>query len=497
MSATKKRIAIAGIVHETNTYCREETDKDQFHQLRGERILRQIKSDTSLGGALRACDALGFEVVPLLVALAEPSGSIARDTYDDFKNEILKSLETAFPLDGVFLDLHGAGVVTGLPDLEGDLVVAIRAQLGEAVPITASFDLHGNVTQTMADALDGVFACHQYPHIDMHLRAEEAIQLIDRMLKENFRPAIHVETLPMLQPMTNTFSGIGHEMLDYMLSLEKEDGVIDVSWFHGFPYTDIPHIGSYVVVTTESDREQAIRVAKMGAEKLWQVKEKFVPLSLSADEAVEKARLALELPSKKEGPIVINETSDNCGGGSPGDGTHLLTAMLNAKLEKACFAFIVDKAVAEQAHQAGVGATIEISLGAKYDALHGEPLKLSVYVKALHDGRLVMQAMGRGAPIHFGKLARLVIDGIDIVVGSRRSQTFDPGPFEAVGIDVKTYPIVALKSSNHFRAGFGDLAAEIITADSPGLTTLHIEVFPRETKTYPLWPIDSNAIYQP
>ena len=163
MSATKKRIAIAGIVHETNTYCREETDKDQFHQLRGERILRQIKSDTSLGGALRACDALGFEVVPLLVALAEPSGSIARDTYDDFKNEILKSLETAFPLDGVFLDLHGAGVVTGLPDLEGDLVVAIRAQLGEAVPITASFDLHGNVTQTMADALDGVLLVINIP----------------------------------------------------------------------------------------------------------------------------------------------------------------------------------------------------------------------------------------------------------------------------------------------------------------------------------------------
>jgi microcystin degradation protein MlrC len=496
MSTTKKRIAFAGIVHETNTYCRDETDKNLFHQLRGERILRQIKSDTSLGGALRACDALGFEVVPLMVAIAEPSGSIASDTYAGFKNEILERLESAFPIDGVFLDLHGAGVVTGLPDLEGDLVVAIRAQLGEAVPITASFDLHGNVTQTMADALDGVFACHEYPHIDMHLRAEEAIQLIDRMLKENFRPVIHVETLPMLQPMTNTFTGPGQEILNYMLSLEREEGVIDVSWFHGFPYTDIPHIGSYIVVTTESDREQAIRIAKKGAKKLWQEKEKFIPLRLSADDAVEKARLASSSPSKKDGPIVINETSDNCGGGSPGDGTHLLAAMLNAKLEKACFAFIVDAEVAQQAHQAGVGVTIDISLGAKYDDLHGEPLNISVYVKALHDGRLVMQAMGRGARIHLGPLARLVIEGIDIVVGSRRSQTFDPGPFEAVGIDVKRYPIVALKSSNHFRAGFGDLAAEIITADSPGLTTLQIEVFPREKKSYPLWPIDSDAAYQ-
>ncbi|MFT7688515.1 MAG: microcystin degradation protein MlrC, partial [Candidatus Azotimanducaceae bacterium] len=398
---------------------------------------------------------------------------------------------------GVFLDLHGAGVVTGIPDLEGDLVVAIREQLGEAVPITASFDLHGNITQTMADALDGVFACHQYPHIDMHLRAEEAVQLIDRMLKENFRPVIHVETLPMLQPMTNTFGGVGKEMLKDLLSLEDDAGVIDVSWFHGFPYTDIPHIGCYIVVTTETDREQAKKIAMKGAERLWQDKDKFLPLSLSADEAVEDAKVTAASLSGDAGPVVINETSDNCGGGSPGDGTHLLRAMLEAKLEKACFGFIVDPAVADQAHRAGVGALIDVSLGGKYDELHGAPLQLSVYVKSLHDGRLVMQAMGRGAPIHFGKLARLVIDGIDIIVGSRRSQTFDPGPFEAVGIDVMTYPIVALKSSNHFRAGFGDLAAKIVTADPPGLTTLHIEVFPREEASYPLWPIDEDAQYRP
>ena len=151
--------------------------------------------------------------------------------------------------------------------------------------------------------------------------------------------------------------------------------------------------------------------------------------------------------------------------------------------------------MADQAHRAGVGSSIDISLGAKYDDLHGDPLEINVYVKALHDGKLIMQAMGKGSRIHFGKLARLVIDGIDIVVGSKRSQTFDPGPFEAVGIDVTKYDIVALKSSNHFRAGFTDLASKIITADPPGLTTHHVEVFPREEKTYPLWPIDETAEY--
>jgi len=93
-------------------------------------------------------------------------------------------------------------------------------------------------------------------------------------------------------------------------------------------------------------------------------------------------------------------------------------------------------------------------------------------------------------------MARLVVNGMDIVVASKRSQTFDPEPFLAVGIEVSRYRYVALKSSNHFRAGFQDIAAEIVTADPPGLTTHHIEIFPREYATRPLWPVDAAAVYE-
>ena len=106
-----------------------------------------------------------------------------------------------------------------------------------------------------------------------------------------------------------------------------------------------------------------------------------------------------------------------------------------------------------------------------------------------------MQAMGKGSPLSLGKMARLVIDGIDVIVASRRSQTFDPEPFLAVGIDVNRYRIVALKSSNHFRAGFKDVAGAIVTADPPGLTTHHVEVFPRQRAAVPLWPLHSEAVY--
>jgi microcystin degradation protein MlrC len=48
--------------------------------------------------------------------------------------------------------------------------------------------------------------------------------------------------------------------------------------------------------------------------------------------------------------------------------------------------------------------------------------------------------------------------------------------------------VVGLKSSQHFRAGFGLLAGAILTADAPGLTTNHVEVFDHPRAGRPLWP---------
>lgn len=483
------RIVIAGINHETNTYCLEQTVASDFHQSRGERIFKSLGTETSIGGALGICAERGVEALPLLVVQAQPSGTIERATYEGFKEEILNGIANQLPIDGVFLDLHGAGVAEGIQDLEGDLVMAIRNLVGPDTPIAATFDLHGNISAEMCENLDGTFACHQYPHIDLHLRAQEAIELILQMNTEGIRPVSHVERLPMLMPTTTTFTGIGEERLALMLAAEAEVGVIDVSWFHGFPYADTEHVGVYIVVTTTGDRVKAGRVAKKLATDLWAVREDLRAQSLSAEEALAAAQSSEALP------VVINETSDNCGAGAPGDGTHLLRVMLDAHLERACFGFIVDPEAAEQASEAGIGATIQIELGGKYDDFHGQTLHVSAYVKSLHDGKLRMRAMFKGMPLHLGKMARLVVNGVDVIVASRRSQTFDIAPFQALGIDVREYNIVALKSSNHFRAGFAGIAGAIVTADTPGFSTHKIEIFPRQSATGPLWPMDPAAHY--
>ncbi|MCB1644466.1 MAG: M81 family metallopeptidase [Pseudomonadales bacterium] len=476
------RIALAGINHETNTYCRDLTTADDFHVARGDRILRARGRETPMGGALEACDELGITPVPVMLAMAHPSGTIEAETYQRFKAEILAGLVDVAP-DAVFLDLHGAGVVQGIADLEGDLVSSIREALGRNVPIVATFDLHGNITGAMCSVIDGVFACRHYPHIDLHIRAREAIQLAQRMVEAGVKTQVSLYSLPMLMPTTTTFEGPGKTMLAQLLELQAQTGVLDISWFHGFPFTDVPHVGSHLVVTAETGNQDAAQAARQAAGLVWHARESFRVPSLSAAEAVADARQGPDFP------VVINETSDNPGGGTPGDGTHLLRAMLEAELTNACFGFIYDPEVANQAHEAGVGKVIQVSLGGKTDDLHGEPLALSAYVKALSDGRTVMQAMFRGTPINLGRTARLVVNGIDIVVTSFRTQTFDVEPFLTVGIDVNRYEVVALKSSNHFRAGFSKIAARIVTADPPGLTTQQVGVFSRENSVGPLWPV--------
>ncbi len=485
------RIALAGISHETNTYCGATTPASAFYVYRGDKMLDAAGQESDLGGAVDACSRMGCELVPILFASTQPSGTIEFEAYSGFKDEILSGLAAAGPLDACVLLLHGAGVVEGIEDLEGDLAKAVRELVGD-IPVTASFDLHGNVTQQMAEQLNGIFVCHHYPHVDMHLRAVEAVAAARSMAASGERARCEVIRLPLLLPTTTTYEGVGERMLQELLELKEKAGpeCLDIGWFHGFPYTDVNHVGSYVVASYYGEGTDVRAQAAAFADALWQAREDFRVKSLDGDESVAAARAA------KSAPVIIHETSDNCGGGTPGDGTHLLRSMLDAGLgAEACFAFLVDPEVAGQAHRAGVGAEIDVHLGGKTDDLHGPPLARRAYVKALHDGRLVMQAMFRGTPLNIGPMARLVINDMDVVVASRRSQTFDQEPFLAVGIDVHKYRYVALKSSNHFRAGFQELAGTIVTADTPGLTTHRIERFPRQRTVRRLWPLDPAAAF--
>jgi microcystin degradation protein MlrC len=343
----------------------------------------------------------------------------------------------------------------------------------------------------MLDSADGLFGTNFYPHTDSFERGGEALEFLVRLLDGEIRPAMHLTTLPMMIPTCSTDLEPGQRLNGLCWEWEGRPGLLDVTIFHGFPYTDVPAVGMSVLTIADGDAALAREAGAAVARAIWEAREEYRPTSLTPQEAIAAALLV------DRGPVVINDTSDNPGGGSPGDSTHLLRAILDAGLDGVCYAFIYDPQTAALAHDAGIGATIRVRLGGKTDDMHGAPIEAEAYVKTLTDGRFRLTTpMGRGMAVDLGPSARLVIGGVDIIVASERNQVLDDEVFLLHGINVRSRRIVALKSSAHFRAGFRDLAAAIITADALGATTLHLEHFDHRRIRRPIWPLDPETTYE-
>jgi microcystin degradation protein MlrC len=488
------RIAVGGISHETNTYAEDslgKTDYEDFYRFHGEAIIELAEGTrTYLGGMVAAAVELGVDLIPTFYAIAVPAGPISSEAYMALRRELLQALAKTGPVDAVVLELHGAGLAEGTPDVEGDLARAIREQIGPGVPITAALDLHGNVTGEMATYLDVMLGVELYPHTDMWERGFEAVALALRIYTGDLTPTAWVEPVPMLIAQITTDHPAVNRINEICRSYEAQSKVVDCTFFHGFAYSDSPHTGASIVVTTHNDIHLAQAIALKVATELWNGRASFQQVTLSPAEAIEAA---LALPGR---PVLLSDIGDNPGGGSPGDGTHVLRALLEAGPIDACFGVIYDPAAVQQAVQAGPGALITVELGGHHDELHGQPIRVEASVRALTDGKFVLRrGMGAGDPQDLGLTALLTIGGVDVIVTSGRSQVFDPEVFVLHGMDVSRRKIVVIKSAHHFRAGFAGLAAGIVTADSPGLTTLDIGVFPRRHTPRPIWPLDAEADY--
>ncbi len=489
------RVIIGHFGHEANTFSEKMASYEEFTQ-RGPTfgeasILAHEGTPSYLGGIIRACREDGVEMVPTCAHTAA-APVLDQDCTERMLESILSVCrENKGKVDGVCIALHGAGVSEQSDDLESFVLKKIREILGNEIPITVPLDLHGNISQEMATLAQGLFGIRKYPHTDKAEASYLAMKTLTRMIREGVRVRSYVVHLPLMLPISagQTAKAPFPEMETYFKKYIAREGLIDACLFHGFPYADVADGTASVVVVSENEGKAA---AEHLAQYVWEQRDKFCIESRTPAEA-----FALAKETEKEGYIVINEASDNPGGGCPGDGTHLLREMLKENLPRSIFGYMVDAECADILFRHRPGDRVDLTLGGKHEKIFGEPL-------VIRDAEIISLSNGvfrhtspnlRGVETSLGKSARIRVGNVEIIIGSNRNQTFDDRPFAVLGADLREYRYVGLKSTQHFQSFFGDKAARIISCDPPGLNSADLHTFEYKKIPRPVYPLDEGVVF--
>lgn len=479
------RVAIGGVWHETNTFAAAVTPLADFEIHQSDGLLDAFRGTrTPLGGFIDGAREHGFEIVPTLFASATPSGTVARTAYEATAGPLVEKLAAARP-DAILLDLHGAMVVEGCEAVEADQIARIRQRLGK-VPIGTVLDFHANLEPSFIDQVDILAGYDTYPHVDPYDRAVEVAGLLARMLAGTIHPTRAYAQPPLLTvpQAQKTDSSPMRDLMEMAREAERGPGVLSVTVAGGFAYADVPHAGIGVASTTDGDPALARRIADGIARAAWESRDRFRVKNLSPEEAVAKA---LREP---EGLVVLVDQADNIGGGSPGDGTALLAALLEAPAPGAVVTLADPQAVAI-ARSAGVGATVDFTLGGKVDRLHGPTLRVRARVARLGSGDFSYKgSYMTNRRVTAGNAALLESDGVKILVRERKVMPFDRQEIEVMGIDPATCRIIVVKSALAWRAAYGDLARAVIEVDTPGICTARLETLPYKRVRRPIVPLD-------
>jgi microcystin degradation protein MlrC len=482
------RFFIGGLVHETSSFSPIPTSLRKFHATRptpGASMEELLK----LGGAsvygqwVRRAAEHGHSIAGGPVFSAGPSGLTVQADYEALRDELLESLRSAGPVDGVLLFLHGAQMAVGYPDCEGDVLARVRAIVGPGVPIGVELDLHCNISQAMLDNATILMACKEYPHTDFGDRAIELFDLIADAAQGRTRPVTSFVRVPMLNLFFTTEAPM-RELVDLTVAMEGRGKVLTTTLAHGFSSADIPDASASVIVVTDDAQVEGDRVAHGLARLFFSLREIGGPKAMDVDAVLDAA-----LAEPEGRPVVIADGSDNPGGGAPGDSTFLLRRMLERGVTNAGLAMIWDQTAVKLAMTAGPGARLPMRIGGKTSPTSGDPVDAEVEVLAVHGNPMQIGFSGEKT-LGFGAAAALRVGGIDVIVNSYRVQTLSLDCFTELGVDPLSKRILVVKSNQHFYAHYAAIAQKVLYSDAPGTTSLNVANRPYRNLSRPIWPLD-------
>jgi microcystin degradation protein MlrC len=467
------RIAVGGMQHETNTFAPSKADYAAFEAgggwpgvQYGEPVFAAVAgANIPAAGAIDTLRAQGHSLVATAWGAASPSAQVTTDAFERIVGGLISQLRKQLPVDGVYLDLHGAMVTEAHDDGEGEILRRVREAVGPRVPVSASLDLHCNFTKAMFDRCDALVAYRTYPHVDMADTGALAAGLLDRMIRDGKPLAKHWRALDYLTGLPSQCSFIDPCKTIYEDIGREQD--VTLSFTPGFPMADFAECGM-AVFGYGSDEEKTVAAVDRLHGKVKDAEKDFALELHMPDEAVARARSRGEVGR----PVVLADTQDNPGAGGNGDTTGLLKSLIGQNAPDAVFGLLIDAGAAKKAHEAGQGATLAFSLGGLSSIPGDSPCVGEFTVERLGDGKFTCTGpMFKGFRMQLGNMALLrskAAPGVRVVLASRKVQAGDQEMFRHLGVEPRRSRILGLKSSVHFRADFEPIAKEVLVVKSPG-----------------------------
>jgi microcystin degradation protein MlrC len=472
-----KRIAIGGWQHETNTFAPFLTEYGAFEMadgwpalVQGPPMLEAVAGiNMPIEGFIQAAKH-SAHLVPTLWTSAEPGGYVTDEAFERIAGRLGDLISAAGPLDGVYLDLHGAMATPRFDDAEGEILSRVRALVGPRVPLVASLDLHANISARMVRASDLLTVYRTYPHVDM---AETGARAASALLRLSHGARVHkaFRQGPYLIPLHLGATEFEPNRSLYRKLLELARGCFSADIALGFPPSDVPDAGPGIVCYADSPEQAQYVVDELGRE-LAAAESRYHNTLTPPDIAIARATA-----NPTDRPVLLADTQDNSGAGGAGDTTYAIADLIRHRAQSAVVAIVTDAELASSAHACGVGGILETTLGGKV-ANSGQSGAGSMQgrfrVLRLGDGQFVCTGpVSLGARMNLGPMALVAVENdqgadVRVVVSSVRSQALDQAMLRHVGIEPARERIIVLKSSVHFRADFDPLAAETIVVGWPG-----------------------------
>ena len=492
-----KRVGIASLMHESNTFYPVPTTREMFRDtclVSGREVISHWgEAHHEIGGMLEVLPAQGLETVPLLTGTAMPSGPVEEKAYEGILAEILDRI-SGESLDGLLLALHGAMVAQHVRDADGRTAARIRQLVGPDLPIVMTLDLHANVSPLMIDSVTATTIYRTYPHLDQRERGREAARILAETLEGRIQPVQALVKPPLcisILAQGSRYEPVA-DLYRRMEELIEQEGIVSASIAPGFAYADVEEMGPGFLVVTDGDGSRARKEALGLARRAWERRHELTLLGTPIGQAVREAM------ADDAGPVTLLDVGDNVGGGSPADGTLILEEVIRTGSGPA-LVVLFDPAAVQACVASGVGTEVSLEVGGKSDDLHGPPIPIRGRVRCLHDGAFVEEEPRHGGARYNNQGLTALVEtgeGHAIVLNSLRMAPMSLEQVLSLGIKPKSYRILVAKGAIAPVAAYEPVSSRMVYVDTPGITSANPAHFDYRHRPRPLYPFEPETVWE-